>query len=124
MARTIRRQPFSVSTNSSDYPKSYFFNQAQFKGLCDNQNDVSIDPQTFADVKNMYVDENGILTSRPPLKFYDGEAYIIDQWLFGAYGLRLHRILCRVYEDTDEDGNKVNVAEAIDNPQEYPIEDL
>lgn len=124
MARTIRRQPFSVSTNNSDYPRSYFFNQAQFKGLCDNQNDVSIDPQTFADVKNMYVDENGILTSRPPLKFYDGEAYIIDQWLFGAYGLRLYRVLCHVYEDTDEDGNKANVVEAIDNPQEYPIENL
>lgn len=124
MARTMRRQPFSVSANGSDYPKSYFFNQAQFKGLCDNQNDVSIDPQTFADVKNMYVDENGILTSRPPLKFYDGEAYIIDQWLFGAYGLRLYRILCRIHEDTNEDGDKVNVTETVDNPQKYPIEEL
>lgn len=124
MARTIRRQPFSVSTNSSDYPKSYFFNQAQFKGLCDNQNDVSIDPQTFADVKNMYVDENGILTSRPPLKFYDGEAYIIDQWMFGTYGLRLYRILCRVEESTDENGNIIKSLVRVDEPQMYPIEEL
>ena len=113
MARTIRRQPFSVSTNSNDFPKSYFFNQTQFKGLCDNKNDVSIDPLTFSDVQNMYVDESGVLTSRPPLKFYDGEAWIVDQWLFGAYGLRLHRILCHVYKD--EEGN--NIAEAIDSTE-------
>lgn len=124
MARTIRRQPFSVSTDSNSFPKSYFFNQTQFKGLCDNKNDVSIDPLTFSDVQNMYVDESGVLTSRPPLKFYDGEAWIVDQWLFGAYGLRLHRILCHVYEDTDEDGNKVNVAERIDNPQNYDADSL
>ena len=119
MARTIRRQPFSVSTDSSDYTKSYFFNQAEFKGICDQKNDVNIDQQTFAEAKNVYLDENAILTSRPPFKFYDGEGYILDQWLFGSYGIRLHRLLYHIYEVNGE-----TFSERADDPTAYPIEEL
>lgn len=96
--RTVKRQPFSVPIRQT---KDGFFNHTIFKGLCDNKNDVSIDPETFADVNNIFVDESNILTSRPPLKFFDGEAYIIDQWIFGNIGLRLHRTqTTATYTDT------------------------
>ena len=120
MARTFNRQPFSVSTSGNDYSRPYFFNQTQFKGLCDNQNDVSIDPLTFSDVQNMYVDENGILTSRPPFKIYDGESYIVEQWTFGQYGLRLHRLLC--YLTQDDEGKDTLVK--VENTHDHLIDEL
>ena len=100
MPRTVRRQPFTVSTDSDDYVKSYSFTHVDFKGICDNKNDVTVEATTFADAKNVSLDSNGLLTSRAPFKFWDGEAYIIDEWLFGNYGLRAYRI--PVYEDKGE----------------------
>lgn len=98
--RTFNRQPFSVPVPRT---RDGFFNHVLFKGLCDNKNDTTVDQQTFSDINNMYVDDANILTSRPPLKFFDGEAYIVDQWLFGDIGLRLHRLLTTaVYADTGE----------------------
>ena len=91
MGRTIRRQPFTVST--SGYTKDSVFTQVDFKGLCTNKNDITTEMTTFADVNNVYLDENAQLVSRPPFKFEDGEAYIIDQWMLGDYGLRLYRLL-------------------------------
>ena len=92
MARTTRRQTFNVSTSSNNYSRPQFFNQVEFKGLCTNQNDVTIDPQSFSDARNMLVDENGVLTSRPPIKFADGESNIIDERQFGLYKIRLYRL--------------------------------
>lgn len=91
--RTINRMPLSVSTNANDYSKSAFFNHVEFKGICDDKNNITIDQQTFADANNILVDEDDVLTSRASFKFYDGEAYIIDQWRFGEYGLRLQRVI-------------------------------
>ena len=94
MARTIRRQPVQLSTSSSNYPQSYYFNQAQFKGISTEQNDITIDQETFADAKNMYIDENGVLVSRLPFKFDGTDAYIVERWDFGRYHLVLQRFLC------------------------------
>lgn len=101
MARTFKRQPYSVSTDKDDYEQANFFTHAQFKGISDDKNDVIADQLTFADAKNVYIDEANVLTSRPPFKFYDGEGYIVEQWLFGSYGLRLHRILTTTYHTGD-----------------------
>lgn len=95
MARTIRRQPIQLSTSSSNYPQPYYFNQAQFKGLSTEQNDITIDQQTFADVNNLHIDENGVLVSRLPFKFDDTDAYIVERWDFGRYHLMLQRFLCK-----------------------------
>lgn len=112
MIRTVNRQPMSVPVKGN---KDKFFNQVEFKGLCDKQNDVTVDAQTFSDVENMFVDDDNILTSRPPLKFYDGEAHIVDQWFFGSYGLRLYRIQTQMkYVDTDE-----VIKNELDTPIEY-----
>jgi hypothetical protein len=94
MARTIRRQPIELSTSSSNYPRPYYFNQAQFKGLSTEQNDITIDQQTFADANNLYIDENGVLVSRLPFKFDGTDAYIVERWDFGRYHLMLQRFLC------------------------------
>ena len=105
MARTIRRQPVTFSTDSSDYPKQYYFNQTQFNGISTAQNDVTVDQQTFADAKNMYIDDKGILSSRLPFKFDGNEAYIVDRWRFGRYNLgkviHTHSIpnyLCHIFK--------------------------
>lgn len=120
MALTFRRQPLDASVNKTSYTQPLFLNQLEFKGLCDNKNDIIIEQSSFADVKNVYVDENNILASRPPLKFdADGEAYIIDQWIFGNYVLRLYRLLYRVYT---KNGNEV--WEQISDPALYPSNQL
>jgi hypothetical protein len=107
--RTFNRQPFSVSTNSNDYPKEQVSTQIEFKGLCDVKNDVAVDQSTFADVENMYIDNDGLLTSRPPLKFADEED-IVGQWTFGSYVLRMYR----TYYGTDDSGNLI-VATSLDD---------
>lgn len=114
MARTIRRQPFSISTNNS--LKTQSLTQVEFNGLCDGKNDVIVDPFTFADTKNVYVGDNGLLMSRPPFKFSGTETGILQQWRFGAYGLRLYRHLCHVSAD--------GTITKIDNPQAYPYKEL
>jgi hypothetical protein len=86
--RTFNRQPYTVSTNG--YSGEQVFTQVEFKGLCDVKNDVAVDQSTFADVENMYIDNDGLLTSRPPLKFADEED-IVGQWVFGPYVLRMYR---------------------------------
>lgn len=108
MPRTIKRQPFTVSTASSNFTKSYALTQMEFKGLCDNKNDVTTDSSTFADLKNVYLDTDGLLVSRAPFKFSDGEAYIVDQWLFGDYGLRFYRIPVREEAGTFVRVNKLS----------------
>ena len=72
MAITVNRNPVTVNTSSKanrDY--SQYFNHVQFKGLCSNQNVDTIDPSTFADVENLYVDSDDTLASRPKLVNHD-----------------------------------------------------
>ena len=94
MTRTLNRRPLSVSTNSKDYPQSYFFNQSQFNGICIDKNDVNVDMQSFEDAENIYVDENGILTSRAPFKFVNNRFNILNTWHFGNDRLYLLKNLC------------------------------
>ena len=87
MTRTYNRQPISVSTSSKDYPEQHVFTQVEFKGLCDDKNDSTVDQSTFASVNNMLVDDDGLLISRPPLKS-EGISSIENEWQFGDYVLR------------------------------------
>lgn len=93
MGRTIRRQPFSVSTKSSDYPTSYNFIHAEFKGIYDAKNDVTVDQYSFADAHNVYVDTDGLLTSRPPFKFLGTNRNIVEEWTFGRITVCLYRMI-------------------------------
>ena len=102
MARsTFRRTPLQNDIDFGDL-NGGFFRYTKFGGLCDNRNDAVIDQETFADCKNVFVDINELLTSRPPFKFLDDEAYIVKKWVFGEYALQFHRV------PIDADGNRVD----------------
>lgn len=91
MASSYNRQPITFSM-SGNYSDPALLTQAEFKGISIQKNYVTADAQTFVDAENVYTDEHGVLVSRAPFKFYDGEGYIVDEWHFGHFGLRLHRL--------------------------------
>ena len=68
--RTIHRNPLSVDTDDYDLNEQYF-NFSEFKGINSNKNYVGIDQQTFVDAKNMYIDQDGQLATRPTSKRID-----------------------------------------------------
>lgn len=78
MAKTVNRRPLSVTTDSDDLPQETYFNFAEFKGLNTNRNYVTIDQNSFSEVNNMYVNQNGELSTRPPLKRYNIATLGID----------------------------------------------
>jgi hypothetical protein len=92
MARTFNRPPLTVNTPSASDIKQYFFNQYKWKGLSSNNNFLSVDQETFSDCNNVYVDDEGLLKSRPSMKIKtvkrqnSGVEYvlsnIIDVWTF------------------------------------------
>ena len=70
--RTFLRNPMSVDVGDhSDYEETLgYFNFSQFNGINSNKNYVSIDQASFEEAENMYVDQDGQLHTRPPLKNY------------------------------------------------------
>ena len=92
MTRTFNRPPVQVNTPSGDDVKNYFFNHYNWKGLTDNKNVLAVDQETFSDCKNVYVNSEGLLKSRPSLKVKivkytnSGEEYelsnIVNVWTF------------------------------------------
>lgn len=89
MVRTINRQPYTVKQLDYGDVKYKFFNHSNWKGVCDDKNYLGIDQETFADSKNVYVDKEGLLKSRPSVKQYvmtqEGLQYIHDVWTFGQW---------------------------------------
>lgn len=69
MAITFNRQPVGVNTPSSGDTGYQYFNHYNWKGINQNKNFLLVDQETFADAKNVYVDDEGILRSRLPLRF-------------------------------------------------------
>lgn len=65
--RTLRRNPLSVDTDDYKLDEQYA-NFAEFKGLNTNKNYITVDQNSFEDVKNVYVDQDQQLHTRPPLK--------------------------------------------------------
>lgn len=89
--KIVNRQPFSIDYDLDDINQGIFV-MSEFKGICDNENDVTIDQSTFSDANNIYVDTNNVLQSRSPIKFNDNTGHIVNQWYFGEYGIRLVEI--------------------------------
>ena len=89
MVRTINRQPYTVKQLDYGDVKYKFFNHSNWKGVCDDKNYLGVDQETFADSKNVYVDSEGILKSRPSVKQYvmtqSGLQEIYDVWTFGQW---------------------------------------
>lgn len=84
MAKTFNRYPMSVNTPDKQDIKDYFFNQYNWKGICEDKNYLAVDQYTSSDAKNVYVDDDGMLRSRPSLKaFANTLGKILDVQLFG-----------------------------------------
>lgn len=85
MIKTYNRRPMSVATPSSSDVKEYYFNHYNFKGISDNKNILSVDQESFEDCLNVYVDEQGMLKSRPSIKATGDLSNIYDVWVLGQY---------------------------------------
>lgn len=68
MARTFNRRPMSVNGPDKDSIKNYTFNYEQWKGINDSKDFLAVDQLTFSDAQNMYIDSEGLLSSRPGMK--------------------------------------------------------
>lgn len=68
MARTFNRRPVSVNGPDKNSIKNYTFNYEQWKGINDSKDFLAVDQLTFSDAQNMYIDSEGLLSSRPGLK--------------------------------------------------------
>lgn len=65
--RTFKRTVPDIKTSDlKNYGK--YFNQMQFKGILEDDNIYAIDQESFRDTKNVYVDWNDRLVSRPTLQ--------------------------------------------------------
>lgn len=69
MGITFNRKPETVNIPSSADAQNKFFNHYNWKGINQNRNFLLVDQETFADAKNVYVDDEGLLKSRLSLKF-------------------------------------------------------
>lgn len=65
MALTIKRPVKELNSGFDNAAKH--FNQMTFKGIILNNNPFDVDQLSFKDAKNVYVDDNGTLISRPPI---------------------------------------------------------
>ena len=64
--KIINRRPFSVNVDVDiDYK---FFSHVNWKGICTDKNYFNLDQETFEDCKNVYIDSEGLLKSRPAFK--------------------------------------------------------
>lgn len=72
MARTINRTPYTVDEPDISYK---FFNHNNWKGVCDDKNFLGVDQESFADAKNVYIDAEGVLKTRPSIINYTDENF-------------------------------------------------
>nr|DAD78995.1 MAG TPA: hypothetical protein [Siphoviridae sp. ctv4j104] len=75
MARTFNRRPVTIDGPDNSDIKNYTFNYEQWKGIDDGKNFLSVDQFTFSDAQNMYIDSEGLLSSRPAV-----EETLVDGW--------------------------------------------
>lgn len=120
--KTVNRQTFSVDYDLDDLNQG-MFSMTEFKGICDRENDVTVDQSTFSKAENVYVNDNSVLASRAPFKFADGEAHIINELYFGVYGLRVYKqvsgstytftIACFTHETYTNDTDKFSTYQFV-----------
>ncbi len=113
MAIPYNRTPALVDTSNKTYrDNSNYFNHVQFKGLCDNQNVDTIDPNTFQEVENLYVDQDDTLSSRPKLKQHDNFGFdaIEKMWIWDDVHL--------IYGEKTIDENSVALLSDVHNSED------
>lgn len=68
MSKTFNRRPYTLNTPNSSDVKTYNFTHSNWKGISIDKNFLEADQETFEDAKNVYVDAEGLLRSRPSCK--------------------------------------------------------
>lgn len=71
MTMTINRRPLSVNVPKRKNVAAKYFNTYEWKGIVDDLNYLAVDQNSFSDCNNVYVDEEGVLRSRPALQAED-----------------------------------------------------
>lgn len=97
MARTINRTPYTVDEPDISYK---FFNHNNWKGVCDDKNFLGVDQESFADAKNVYIDAEGVLKTRPSVI----EKSFSDLANCTVYDAQTYEntLVLKVYNNTDE----------------------
>lgn len=78
---SYNRQP--IVSEIPDPAPTYYFSYNEFKGINEDKNFLAVDQETFADAKNVYINSNGVLKSRPPLRVAEqANDKILNFWSF------------------------------------------
>ena len=113
--RTLRRNPLSVDTDNYKLNEQYA-NFAEFKGLNTNKNYITVNQNSFEDVKNVYVDQDQQLHTRPPLKRINDNYKVIQ--IFNIAGA----IITHYYSGTTSNGYFLHIKyndESFQTPFNY-----
>lgn len=113
MARTFNRRPVTIDGPNNSDIKNYTFNYEQWKGIDDGKNFLSVDQSTFSDAQNMYIDSEGLLSSRPavepvpesitlPRTYQIENIYPVndDITIYVCYKDSFHQVIIRYYNTT------------------------
>lgn len=106
MARTIRRTP--VVYNIPSNPRYEHLNILNFKGLSISENPLTQDPSSASDLLNLYVDINGVLTTRPRTEKHVGLMPEDATELINMYPLE-DGVLVQGWKDIDDDNDIVSL---------------
>lgn len=85
--KTFNRTLTSVYVPTESKVEHSYFNYTQWKGKCTDKNYIGVDQETFEDCKNVYVDGDGVLRSRPMVRIATevGFQNVMDMWKFGDW---------------------------------------
>ena len=81
--KTFNRRPYQVGSPSSGDVKDYYFNHFNWKGMSTDKNFLAADQETFEECNNVYMDEEGILRSRPAFAPTSKFSACDRFWVFG-----------------------------------------
>jgi len=74
---TIKRPVANLGSSNQNTTK--YLHQTEFKGIVLNNNPYDVDQLSLKNAKNVYIDDNGTLVSRPPINVETlPEAYIVE----------------------------------------------
>lgn len=73
MGNTVNRRPRLVNTPTRKQIQTQYFQQMEWKGICEDKNTYGVDQNTFAECENVYVDRDNVLSNRPGLSDVDLE---------------------------------------------------
>lgn len=131
MARTFNRRPVTIDGPNNSDIKNYTFNYEQWKGIDDGKNFLSVDQSTFSDAQNMYIDSEGLLSSRPavepvpesitlPRTYQIENIYPVDDniTVYVCYKDSFHHVLIR---DTSSTPSGVTTVVVINSTASYSV---